>query len=109
MKNWPRKAPASLSAEARAIWCRLVSEYEISDPAGLHLATIAMEALDRMREAQMLIKERGICTQDRFGQLRSNPATIVERDARSAMLAALRALHLDLEPIRDRAARLPGR
>ncbi len=33
---------------------------------------------------------------DRFGQLKQNPATIIERDAKMAMLRALRALGLDI-------------
>lgn len=106
MKNRP---PQTLSAEARDLWRRLTDEYAIHDAAGLHLLSTALEAFDRMREAQALIAEHGACTQDRFGQLRPNPATTIERDSRAAMLAALKALNLDIEPLRDGPGRPPGR
>lgn len=101
--------PKQLSAEARTLWRRLSDDYAIEDAAGLHLLTTACEAFDRMREAQALIREHGACTQDRFGQLRPNPATTIERDSRAAMLSALKALNLDIEPLRDAPGRPPGR
>jgi hypothetical protein len=45
---------------------------------------------------------------DRFGQPKVHPAVLIERDARGQMLAALRDLHLDLEPLRDRPGRPAG-
>ena len=44
---------------------------------------------------------------DRYGQLKAHPAVNIERDARAAMLAALKAMNLDVEPLRDRPGR-PG-
>jgi hypothetical protein len=62
-----------------------------------------------MEQASALIAEHGAVTVDRFGQLRPNPATTIERDSRAAMQSALKALNLDLEPLRDAAGRPPGR
>lgn len=94
----PPPAPKHLSAEARRWWAALQEENDIADQAGLLLLQSALEAFDRMKAAQQAIKKDGLTFADRFGQLRINPATTVERDSRAAMLAALRALNLDLEP-----------
>src|SRR5690349_11714667 len=101
------KPPAGLSAEARTLWRSLTAEYLIEDRAGLLLLETAMRAHDRMQAAATLIAKHGVCVADRWGQLRSNPATMVERDSRAAMLSALKALHLDLEPVRATPGRPP--
>ncbi len=46
-------------------------------------------------------------TIDRFVQRKPHPLLAAERDARAQMLAALKALNLDLEPLKDRG-RPPG-
>ena len=104
-----KPAPKHLSVEARTLWRRLTDEYDIADQAGGLLLATALESFDRMRQAQALIDKHGAVTLDRFQQLRPNPATTIERDSRAAMLAALKALNLDLEPLRDAAGRPPGR
>jgi P27 family predicted phage terminase small subunit len=101
------KPPSNLSAEAGKKWKALVEEYDIADAAGLQILTAGMEAFDRMRGAQRRIKAEGQTFKDRFGQLRAHPLLPVERDARAAMLAALKALNLDLEPLHDKPGR-PG-
>jgi phage terminase small subunit len=62
-----------------------------------------------MRAAQAAIKEEGATGLDRFGQLKPHPLLPIERDARAAMMAALKQLNLDLEPLRDGPGRPPGR
>jgi P27 family predicted phage terminase small subunit len=109
LKNSTRKAPPGLSANARAWWRRLTDEYAINDSGGLLLLQSALESFDRMNQAKELIAKHGAVTVDRFQQLRPNPATTIERDSRAAMLSALKALNLDLEPLRDAAGRPPGR
>lgn len=109
MRKTAPKVPPGLSASAAAWWKKLLIEYEIADAAGLLLLETALQAFDRMHEARALIVKHGSVTIDRFGQLRANPASTVERDSRSAMLSALKALNLDLEPLRDAAGRPPGR
>lgn len=108
MKKTTIKA-APLSTEARAWKKKLTAEYQITDPAGLLLLQTALEAFERMNQARALIEKHGAVTVDRFGQLRANPATTIERDSRAAMLASLKALNLDVEPLRDAAGRPPGR
>ncbi|MGC8541873.1 MAG: P27 family phage terminase small subunit [Phycisphaerae bacterium] len=97
--NRTPKAPVTLSAEAKNLWRRLLSEYELNDSAALALLANALQAFDRMREAQALLARDGICPPDRFGQPRAHPAVLIERDSRAAMLKHLGALHLDVEPV----------
>jgi len=102
------KAPKHLSKEGKRLWVKLLNEYDIEDEAGLLILQTAMEAGDRMREAAEIIKAEGMQVVDRFGQKKAHPLTTVERDSRVAMLAALKALNLDLEPLQERPGRPTG-
>lgn len=96
MKNSPPKPPEHLSAEARRWWRRLHDEFDLGDtPARLLLQT-ALEAFDRMREAQGILATDGQVVRDRFDQRKAHPATVTERDARAQFLAALRQLDLEI-------------
>lgn len=90
--------PRNLSKEAKTWWKEIVAAYEIEDEAGLLILRTAAEALDRLREAQEVLRAEGIIAHDRFGQARQHPATLIERDARTALLRSLKALSLDTEP-----------
>src|SRR5262249_8782395 len=92
---------------AKRWWIAVQRDFAIEDPAGLELLSGASQCLDRIREARAAIKAEGLFTTDRFGQRRSHPAVLIERDARTGFLANLRALHLDLEPCVG-AGRPPG-
>ncbi|MBI3776772.1 MAG: phage terminase small subunit P27 family [Gammaproteobacteria bacterium] len=101
------KPPKTLSAEARKLWRDLSTEYSIEDSAGIRLLQTACEALDSMRTAQALIDTHGVATLDKYDQLKANPACAVMRDSRAAMIASMKALNLDLEPLRSKPGR-PG-
>jgi P27 family predicted phage terminase small subunit len=103
------KAPKTLSREARSWWTRLQKEYSLDDEAARFLLETALTAFDRMRQAQQAIAENGVTVRDKWDQLKINPAVNAERDARSGMLAAFKALNLDVEPLRDGVGRPPGR
>ena len=103
------KPPKNLSREAKILWRKIQDEYAISDEAGLLILATGLEAFDRMRQAQDILKAEGMTTLDRFQQPRPHPAATIERDSRAAMLAALKQLNLDLEPLRDGRGRPPGR
>jgi P27 family predicted phage terminase small subunit len=96
------KPPNHLKAAGRRLWADIVAQYRIYDAAGLAYITTAAECQDRIRQAQKAIREHGPLVPDRYGALKQNPACFLERDARAGMLSALRALNLDLEPLRDR-------
>jgi P27 family predicted phage terminase small subunit len=89
-------------------WTRLTGHYDISDEAGYLLLATCLEAFDTMRRAQELLAAEGLVTRDKFGQAKPHPAAAICRDARAQMLAALKALNLDLEPLRDAIGRPPG-
>lgn len=104
-----KKAPNHLSKEA-ADWCdRLTKEFSIDDEAGRLILQTAMEALDRLREAQGILAKDGPTLKDRFGQMKAHPLTTVERDSRAAMMQALKALNLDIEPLKDGPGRPGGK
>jgi P27 family predicted phage terminase small subunit len=103
-----KPAPKGLSTEAAGWWRRLSKENDIDDEAGLLLLQTALEAMDRMRQCQQAIKRDGAMVFDRFQQRKSHPLLPAERDARSQMLAALKALHFDMEPLQDGPGRPAG-
>jgi P27 family predicted phage terminase small subunit len=107
MKNLP-KPPKTLSAAAKRWWRQLQDEYSINDSGGLLILTSAAEAFDRMKQAQDLIASEGMTIVDRFSQQKVHPAILIERDSRSAMLAGLKQLCLDLEPLEARPGRPSG-
>ncbi len=86
-----------LSKEARRWRNRIKREYDISDKPGLLLLQTAFEAFDEMRAAQEEMNGNPVYT-DRFGQPQEHPAAKVARASRTQMLAALRALNLDITP-----------
>jgi P27 family predicted phage terminase small subunit len=92
------KAPPQLSREARRWWHRVNELYELDQPTLLILES-ALESFDRMRQAQAIIKAEGVVIDDRFGQKKQHPATIIERDSKQTLLRHWKALALDLEPI----------
>lgn len=94
------QAPEHLTPEAAEWWERIQQEYSISDNGGRLLLTTAMEAFDRMKSASKVIAEEGATIKDRFDQVKSHPLLTVERDARAAMVTALKSLNLDLEPLK---------
>jgi phage terminase small subunit len=98
-------APRHLSAESRRLWRETTRVYELE---ARHLAILlcALEAFDRMREAQAAVKADGAYVDGRFG-MKSHPGLAVERDSRLAFLRAQRELGLDLEA--PAASRPPSR
>jgi phage terminase small subunit len=103
----PANPPSHLLKPGATLWREMVAEYGIADPAGLALLSTAGECLDRMRAAQVAIKAHGEIVVDRYGAPKLNPACNLEKDARNGMMAAFRALNLDVEPLRDGLGRPP--
>ncbi|BDG59632.1 phage terminase small subunit P27 family [Caldinitratiruptor microaerophilus] len=103
------KAPAHLSAEAKKWWNRVVKEFEVDDTAGLMVLQQALEAFDRMRQAQEILAAEGLVIRNEAtGMVRAHPAAKIEHDARMALLRYWKALGLDIEPPGP-VGRPPGR
>ena len=108
-KIMAKQIPKHLSEEAQRWWSAIVSEYSVDDEAGKLLLQTALESFDRMKAAARRINQDGEAVEDRFGQVKPHPLLTAERDARSQMLAALKQLNLDMEPLNDGPGRPPGR
>lgn len=108
MKNATRP-PGHLSKEGKKIWRDLITEYGIEDVAGLRILRVALEAFDRAQSAREAIDKEGMTVTDKFNQTKPHPLLPIERDSRAAFLAGLKALNLDLEPLRDKPGRPGGR
>ena len=107
--NSTQKAPSHLTAEAKKIWREILDEYDVNDAAGLRILRVALEAFDRAQAARATIDKDGMTVKDKFDQTKPHPLLSVERDSRAAFLAGLKALNLDLEPLKDRPGRPAGR
>jgi P27 family predicted phage terminase small subunit len=91
-------APEKLSAEAQAIWARVISGWQLDD-AALVLLALGLEAHDEMRSAQQILERDGLIVNDRFGVSKQHPAYLILRDSRNAMLKCFRQLSLDIDSI----------
>ena len=101
----PPKPPRSLGEAGRELWRRIQAQYRIDDAAGLALLRTAGECRDLDVQAMTEARRDGLVITDKYGQKRSHPCLTVARDARQQMLSALRAMNLDIEPLRDRQGR----
>ena len=90
------KPPAHLSDAAKKWWRKITAEFLFDTPDSVMVLELVMECFDRQRAARELVDKEGPIILDRFGQKKQHPATIVERDAKMAMLRALRQLGLDV-------------
>lgn len=99
MKTTKSTSIVELSPESKTLYARLRKEWNIRDGAGGITLLTLCQSLDRLREAQALLKRDGITVKDRWGQLKAHPASTVEREARAGMLACLKGLSLDLESL----------
>ena len=102
------KTPQHLKQHGRKLWQELQAEYAITDSAGLALLARAAECLDRLADAQALIERDGSVVDDRYGVPKQHPAISIEKDSRNGFFAALKAMNLDIEPLRDGPGRPPG-
>ncbi len=89
-------APGHLSATARRLYVNVTAQYILE---AHHLAILAkcLEAFDRAEAARAIIQRDGILTTSRLGEAKAHPAIAIERDSRSAFMAGIKQLGLDLE------------
>jgi hypothetical protein len=96
------------SGEIESMISQIERDYDITDSAGIFILSKIRESQARLSEAMEILKKEGIVTVDRWGQSKVHPCVLIERDCRAAILAGIKQLNLDLEPLRDRAGRPPG-
>ncbi len=84
-------APPHLSADARQRWRAIVAEYDGWGVAELSVLCSALEAFDRMKQAQRELKT-SLFSKDKYGQMRPHPCVAIERDSRQSYLRALKQL-----------------
>ena len=106
--NKKKRAPSNLSKESQRWFRKIVDEYGIVDAGGLLISQATFEAFDDMRGAQAILKVEGLTIIDRFGQQKPHPLNNVVRDCRAQVFQGLKALNLDLEPLKDSIGRPPG-
>jgi hypothetical protein len=99
--------PEHLGDAGREIWTGIQASYGITDPGGLALLRTAAEAADRVSSCREMLASQGEVIMVK-GIPRAHPAAAIERDARAALIRALKELHLDVEPLRDRPGRPEG-
>lgn len=91
----PSRAPRHLSKPARELYATVVTDYEL-EAHHLSILTKGLEAFDRAEAARQLVETEGLVIDSRLGERKPHPAVAIERDSRSAFLAAIKQLGLDL-------------
>jgi phage terminase small subunit len=91
-----RTAPADLGATGRALWLKLAGAYKVDDEHGQTVLALACRAADREQACRRQIEHDGVSVRDKWNQIKPHPLLAAERDARSQVLAALRALALPI-------------
>jgi hypothetical protein len=99
--------PGHLGEAGLELWNSIQRSYQIDDPGGLALLQVAAESADRVASCRRQLDEQGEVIMVR-GLPRAHPAAAIERDARAAQIRAIKALNLDIEPLRDRPGRPSG-
>ena len=98
-----------IAEEGKRLKKKLLSEFDISDRAGLEILDRAIESFTRMKEAKAIIDREGLTYMNRFSEVREHPALNTERKARSQFLQAIKQLNLDVLPPNHRIGRPGGR
>lgn len=91
----------TLTPESQKLYDKIRRQWRIAEEPGRTVLMTAMQARDRLVQAQGIIEAEGLMITDRFGQKKAHPATVIEREARAGLLMALKALDLDLETLDD--------
>src|SRR5215831_3938173 len=96
--------PRKLGDAGLSLWQSIQSEYKIDDAAGIELLMQACEAADRVARLAEKIDADGEVIETENGP-KAHPALKEQLAHRSFIVRTLRALGLNLEPIRATAGR----
>jgi P27 family predicted phage terminase small subunit len=92
----PPDPPSHLGKPEQKIWRDIHADFDLSTKAAAHVLVSALEAHQRARVCREAIESEGMTSVGRDGQIRTHPLLPVERDARHAWLAGLKALGLEI-------------
>jgi hypothetical protein len=92
--------PPDLGPEAQAFWRSCMREYRIVDPAGISLLQGCCLAIHRAQRCRILIDRDGEIVQTKHGP-KDHPLLKIEALNLSLAARLIRALGLDVEPIRS--------
>src|SRR5215472_9365233 len=110
-KYKPPRVPATaqLGKAGRRLWVEIQKEYCITDPGGVTLLLSAAKAEDDLMRMRAIVAKDGDTIKDRFGQKVAHPLLLAIRGSEAIKRQSIGALHLDLEPVRDKPGRPSGR
>ena len=91
------RPPRRLSGESTKLWRSVLADYELEQRHEAALLA-ALEALDRLRQAQAQLEADGLTTADRYGGVKAQPCIVIERDSPGRVPAGHdpEAVHLGL-------------
>ncbi|MGB8604225.1 P27 family phage terminase small subunit [Bradyrhizobium sp.] len=92
----PPQPPDHLGEPEQRIWAGVFADYTLATGASIAVLATALEAHQRAREAREVVLVEGMVVTGRDGQTKVHPLLAVERDARQAWLAGIKALGLEL-------------
>jgi hypothetical protein len=102
------KPPDGLGPDGKRLWLELQSSYGIVDAGGLLLLETAAKSYDDWIGARAILTEEGLTVPSPAGR-KAHPAVRLVEVAHRNMMAALRQLHLDVEPLRAGPGRPSGK
>jgi P27 family predicted phage terminase small subunit len=89
------KPPAHLGKVEQEIWQHVLAGYEQTAVAN-DVLIVTLEAHQRARQARETVDREGMTVIGRDGQTKVHPLLAVERDARQAFFAGIKALGIEL-------------
>jgi hypothetical protein len=99
-KTTPPKPPAGLGRDGRKLWLELQTTYAITDAAGLVLLELAAKSFDDWIAARELLKREGLTVTGGPSGPKVHPAVRLVEVSHRSLMASLRQLHLDVEPLK---------
>jgi hypothetical protein len=104
----PVASPDKLGPHGQALWDRIHREYRIEDAGGVEMLVLACLARDRAAACRETIDRDGEMIKSQHGAHREHPLLRSELAAMAFCVKTLRALGLDVEPLRATAGRPSG-
>lgn len=90
------KAPNGLKAAGKKFWKKAHSERVFDEAHDLERLCMAAKCLDDLAEAEKRVKEDGMFTKNRYGNVIEHPGVKMIRDTRLLFVKIIRELALDI-------------